>query len=129
MSVPNHSQASRIRFDLQKLASVDHKQTIKDWRGNSYQGRLYTDYQTGLSVYELVHWNTTIAQFTTVVPGKVLMTYFNARYISTTTRGFQSRILNAMRTALGENSPAVLAVDNELGKSTALRHEVFFPVQ
>lgn len=129
MSVPNHSQTSRIRFDLQRLASVDHKQTIKDWHGNSYQGRLYTDYQTGLSVYELVHWSTTIAQFTTFIPGKVLMTYFNARYISTTTRGFQSRIFNAMRTALGENNPAVRAVGNELGKPTAQRHEIFFQVQ
>lgn len=125
MNVPNHSQTSRIRFDLERLAGVDHKSTIKDWRGNSYQGRLYTDYQTGLSIYELVHWNTTIAQFTTMRPGVVVMTYFNARHISTTTRGFQSRILNAMRTAFGENNSFVRAVSAELAQKTHQRGEIF----
>lgn len=118
MNVPNHAQTSRIRFDLQRLAGIDHKNTIKDWHGNSYQGRLYSDYQTRLSIYELVHWSTTIAQFTTETPGVVRLHYFNARYISSTTRSFQGRILNAMATALGENHPSVIQVREMLSQPT-----------
>ena len=119
-SVPNHLQAERIASDLRKFKDVDYKTTIKDWRGNSYQGRLYTDYQTGLPVYELVHWNTTIAQFTTLVPGKVICTYFDASYHSSTTRAFQSRIVNAM----GRSAVDTLAQSRiyyELSHPTAIR--------
>ena len=125
MSVPNHAQVNRMISDLNRLGNVDHKDTIKDWRGNSYQGRLYTDYRTGLSVYELVHWDTTIAQFTTTTPGKVTLAYFNASYISPTTRGFQGRIFQAMSRAHTTRANDIAAVADELGKPTDSRGQIY----
>lgn len=123
-TVPNYGQSTRITIDLRRLAGVDHRSTIRDWRGNSYQGRLYQDYGTGFSIYELVHWRTTIAQFTTMHPGEVRLAYFNASYISATTRGFQGRILKGMADALGEDHPDVQLVAHELGKPTHKRGEL-----
>lgn len=115
MNVPNHSQTSRIRFDVQRL---QNGQDPLYWRGNSYQGIPTTfainDVET-LGI-RFKHWDTTIAA---VTASGVL--YFNARYISTTTRGFQSRIVNALATAFGENHAAVVRIREELALPTGER--------
>ena len=92
MNVPNHTQAARIAVDLKRLQS-GQAEIIKDWQGNSYQGRAYK--HDGIWIYELVHWSTTIAQFA-LIGGQVVMTWFDARYLSSTTRGFQGRIIKGM---------------------------------
>ena len=116
MNIPNHAQASRIASDLNKLARGE---SADDWRGNSYAG--IVGYQDGGRMYTLTHWSTPIAQLHIASDGKVSVLMFNARYISATTRSFQGRILNALRTALGENDPMVVIIQHELGRKTHLR--------
>lgn len=119
-TVPNHSQASRIRFDVQ---SLQNHADIKPWKGNSYSGHQDVFYETledgftkAHTTYDLMHWSTTIASIT-----RNGVLYFDARYISATTRGFQGRILNALRTAFGESHPDVVRISQELGKPTSQR--------
>lgn len=80
--VPNHSQASRISFDLR----ADQP---KPWHGNSYRMEVLAHADGTEILY--IHWNTVICS---VSDGHVNL--FNARYFSSTTRGFQSRILSGM---------------------------------
>jgi len=118
MNVPNHSQASRIRFDIQKLQN-GQGDTLQHWQGNSYKGIPVTIYVDGEKVghgIQLKHWDTTIAVITMVGP-----IYFDARYISSTTRGFQGRIINALRTAFGENYASVVRIAEELALPTGER--------
>lgn len=117
-NVPNHSQTSRIRFDIQKLQN-GLGDTLQYWHGNSYKGIPVTVYVSGEKVghgIKLKHWDTTIAVITTVGP-----IYFDARYISSTTRGFQGRILNALRTAYGDNYASVARIAEELALPTGER--------
>ena len=118
MNVPNHSQADRITSDIRKL--LDGKgDTLQYWQGNSYRGIPVTvslANETVLHGIKLKHWDTTIAVVTMAGP-----IYFDARYISSTTRSFQGRILNAMRTAYGENYAAVVRIAEELALPTGER--------
>ena len=118
MNVPNHAQTSRIRFDIQKLQNGQGDQ-LEYWQGNSYRGIPVTvslANETVLHGIKLKHWDTTIAVVTMAGP-----IYFDARYISSTTRSFQGRILNAMRTAYGENYAAVVRIAEELALPTGER--------
>ena len=93
-NVPNNAQAARIERDVTNP---------RDWFGNSYRA---TSRASGMTY---VHWNTTIAETT---DGR--LTYFDARYISTTTRGFQSRIVAGLDAA----GIDVSAAQAELAKPT-----------
>lgn len=93
--VPNYSQKSVIAADLIRVRDNENPGAALSWEGNSYEGFRET-YADGTVGYFLRHWNTIIAAlyFEQNVE-KVVVSYFNARYISATTRGFQSRILDA----------------------------------
>ena len=119
MNVPNHTQAARIRHDIVNACC---NRTPKAWRGNSYSARVVTDDTRTFSqlFYQLVHWDTTIAEIS-VYGGVISVTYFDARYISSTTRGFQSRILKALVELVGSDHPDVVAISQELGKPTHSR--------
>lgn len=116
MNVPNHSQTSRIRFDIQAL---QNGQTPSDWRGNSYAGIVGYATENG-RLYTLIHWQTPIAQIH-VKDGVATILFFDARHISTTTRGFQGRIIRALSTALGMRNPDVERIHAELGRKTSDR--------
>lgn len=120
MIVPNHSQVDRIATDLRKLA---HNDDPAVWQGNSYQGFPVTAkvrQETKHNGYQLKHWSTTIAEFH-YTPQGVVLAYFDARYISSTTRGFQGRILRAMSRVFGPAHATVVRVAEELALPTGER--------
>lgn len=113
MSVPNNAQVNRIASDLNKLARGER---ATDWRGNSYAG--VVGYLTGEGrLYTLVHHVTPIAQIR-VRDGKVSVLMFNARYISTTTRGFQSRIYRALTKVHAIRPNDLTLIADELARPT-----------
>lgn len=70
-------------------------------------------------MYILMHWDTVItAVYYEPRVEKLVMDYFDARYISATTRGFQSRILKAFD-KIGVWGTKIVAT--ELGKPTHKR--------
>lgn len=118
MTIPNYAQTSRIRFDIQAIQN-GRGDTVEYWHGNSYKGIPETLRVDGHRIWHgirLMHWDTTIAIISAA--GAI---YFDARYVSATTRGFQGRILNAMRTAFGENHPTVIRIAAELSMPTDQR--------
>lgn len=113
-TVPNHSQADRIARDVARLMRGDGH-TLSYWQGNSYRSVPTTHLTRGASVVHsirLIHWDTTIAE---VVHG-VGLTYFDARYLSRTTRGFQSRIIKGLANLEGARWSRVQAAHAELAK-------------
>ena len=98
-NVTNKEQETRIATDVLTL------KTARDWQGNSYSGTAYAENNS----YDLLHWSTRIA---TVQDGA--LTYFDARYHSATTRGFQGRILRGLARA----GIDVSAARQELSKPT-----------
>ncbi len=94
-NVPNYSQAQVIAADLIRIRDNDNPGATLSWSGNSYRGERET-YVDGTDVYVLSHWGTVISvvYFHTETE-KLTVHYFNARYISATTRQFQGRILQA----------------------------------
>lgn len=101
-NVANYEQETRIATDILTL------KTARDWQGNSYSGTVYAENNS----YDLYHWSTRIA---TVKDGA--LTYFDARYHSATTRGFQGRILRGLARAGIDVSQA----KQELAKPTDAR--------
>lgn len=124
MNIPNHLQVNRIAFDLNGL-SLGMQTGIRDWQGNSYRGIIgYAP--NGGHYYTLIHWSTPIAQFevaqgTLEAPGRVNVLMFDARYISSTTRSFQGRILNALKHVNRADGDHYVAIANELGKPMGMR--------
>lgn len=118
-TVPNHSQADRIARDVARLMRGDGH-TVEYWSGNSYLGVPSTQSVSGPDIVHAiryVHWNTTIAE---VVQG-VGLTYFDARYHSSTTRSFQARILKGLANLQGDAWSRVQAAYGELAKPTGAR--------
>lgn len=116
MNVPNHAQAARIASDLNKLARGE---SASDWQGNSYRGIVGYAPESG-HYYTLIHWSTPICQIA-VHKGKVVVMMFNARYISSTTRSFQGRILSALRRVHDARTNDLTAIGDELSRSTGER--------
>lgn len=118
MSIPNHAQTARIHSDIQTLQN-GRGDALEPWRGNSYKGIPVTVSVHGHTIrhgIKLKHWDTTIAIITSTGP-----VYFNARYISQTTRAFQGRILNALRAAYGDDHASVVRIAEELAMPTVER--------
>jgi hypothetical protein len=107
--VINANQAARIYSDVIHVMAGKRPE---EWTGNSYQG-----FESGYGEYMLMHWSTPIA----VIRRDVGIVYFNATYISSTTRGFQSRILSALTGVFGTTNPAIRSISAELGKPTGER--------
>lgn len=117
-NVPNHSQTSRIQHDIQTILRGQGDR-VSYWQGNSYKSIPVTIHVDGHRIIhgiKLVHWNTPIAIITAV--GAI---YFDARYISSTTRGFQGRIVNAMRNVFGNDYASVARIVEELSLPTSER--------
>lgn len=119
VTIPNHSQAQRIRRDVRRLAAdlITHGDA---WQGNSYA--LQVEIDPGSKALQYRHWSTIICEIEQA-PGtteKVRVTYFDARYHSSTTRGFQGRLLEAFKYGL---IPAdqLSRIVNELALPTGLR--------
>ena len=110
MNVPNHAQSARIKTDLIKFFSGERPEA---WQGNSYQA--YTFDSQGYLTYVVQHWNTEIMRVW--VDGATAVVTFRATYISTTTRGIQTRIARAV------NLPEI---DEELSKKTTDRGIIEF---
>lgn len=126
-NVPNYSQAQVIAADLIHVRDNDNPGATLSWSGNSYSGaRRHED-----GMYILMHWDTVIAAvYYEPRVEKLVMDYFNARYISATTRGFQSRILKAFD-KMGVWGTKTAAT--ELGKPThkrgvILNHDMEFVI-
>ena len=117
MDVPNHAQTSRIASDLNKLARGE---SADDWHGNSYAGIVGYP-QDGGRVYTLTQRSTPIAQLHIASNGEVSVLMFNARYISATTRLFQSRIYQALCKVHAINASDLSHIGHELGRKTHLR--------
>ena len=111
MNVPNHTQAARIARDIRRMQHWQKEQATPwsdvhtSWSGNSYGGYCLTQTVEGANhapttavVYRLFHWNTEIATIE-FREDEITRVSFLARYISTTTRGFQGRILQGLQQA------------------------------
>ena len=95
-NVPNYSQASVIAADLIRFRDGDNPGATLSWTGNSYSGRRMGRFGNDLpETYDLIHWDTTIASICMTDKGLTVW-YFDARYLSATTRKFQGRILEAL---------------------------------
>lgn len=117
VTTPNHAQVNRIAYGLNSLAEG---KSAPDWRGNSYAGVVgYA--KSGAHLYTLIHWSTPIAQLHVSAEGKVSVLYFDARYISSTTRSFQGRIYRALTKVHGIRPNDLTAIGDELAKSTGNR--------
>ena len=115
MNVPNYAQVDRITRDMGALLRGEDPDY---WKGNSYQGIPSTlGVRSGGFVggMRYKHWYTTIA----VVSREGKLVYFDATYRSTTTRGFQSRILQGLRNLPDQSR--VQAAYAELAKPTDTR--------
>ena len=111
VNVPNHKQAARIAQDIRRIQHWQRDQSTPwsdvrtVWAGNSYSGQCLMQTVEGANhapttavVYHLFHWNTEIACLEFRADEVVRITV-NAHYYSSTTRGFQSRILRALQSA------------------------------
>lgn len=111
MNVPNHAQVARIASDIRRMAHWQYNQSTPwsdvhtTWNGNSYSGYCLTQTVEGANgapttaiVYHLFHWNTEIATIE-FREDEITRVTFLARYISSTTRGFQGRILRGLQQA------------------------------
>lgn len=106
-TIPNHSQATRIRDD-QRAARP------KPWHGNSYRMEV-REHADGIELLYM-HWSTIICS---VSGGHVNL--FNARYFSTTTRRFQSRILSGLTSSGMIPTEELDLIRAELCKPTGAR--------
>ena len=111
MNVPNHAQSARITRDIRRMQQWQRDQSTPwsdvhtSWSGNSYSGYCLTETVEGANkaaitavVYHLFHWSTEIATIE-FREDEITRVSFLARYISTTTRGFQGRILQGLQQA------------------------------
>ena len=111
VNVPNHTQAERIAQDIRRIQQWQRDQSTPwsyvhtNWNGNSYGGYCLTQTVEGANhapttavVYRLFHWNTEIATLE-FREDEITRITVNAVYHSSTTRGFQGRILRALQSA------------------------------
>lgn len=114
--VPNHQQQHVIQSDVAHLPDFDRGNEFREWSGNSYAG--HTEYTGEFVRYVLRHWSTTIAEIEySHVTKTTTLTYFDARYHSSTTRSFQGRILRALDRA----GVSVAEAYNQLSRPTHQR--------
>ena len=134
MNVPNYAQADRIASDIRRISSwqsnpsTPWSEVHTSWTGNSYSGYCLTETVEGSNsapttavVYHLIHWTTEIATIEFREDGITRIT-FNARYFSTTTRGFQGRILSGLQRA-GFDTTLIVS---ELSLPTPQREKVTY---
>lgn len=107
-NIPNHSQSARISNDIRRMQSWQKNQNTpwsdihSSWSGNSYSAYNLTQSVEGANgapttaiVYHLIHWSTEIATIE-FREDEITRVTFDARYISTTTRQYQRRIVDAL---------------------------------
>lgn len=134
MNVPNHTQVARITQDIRRIQHWQKNQSTPwsdvrtSWSGNSYGGYCLTQTVEGANgapttaiVYHLFHWNTEISEIQ-FREDEITRVTFLARYISTTTRGLQGRILKALQQAGFDTNLIV----SELDLPTHQRGEVTY---
>ena len=111
MNIPNHTQSAHIARDIRRMQQWQRNQSTPwsdvhiSWSGNSYGAYCLTQTVGGANgapttavVYHLIHWSTEIASIE-FRADEITRVSFLASYISTTTRGFQSRILQGLQQA------------------------------
>lgn len=134
MNVSNHAQSAHIARDIRRLQHWQKEQSTPwsdvhtTWAGNSYGGYCLTQTVEGANgaptmavVYHLFYWNTEIATLEFRGDETTRVTFF-ARYITTTTRGFQGRILKALQQAGFDTNLIV----SELSQPTRQRESVTY---